>query len=166
MESVLLQEFNLHKEPVSQVQNPSNNTILENNNPKNISVISQNVNNMSNKNNNTINSNDIQKIKDTLSNSLNVQLQNNEFLQNSLDSDKLLLDSLIEDVEKINRQINLVSEKNKQLKDDILEYRRKINMERDNLIKATSKLYAQTNELINNKGIKLFKKCLNFIYFT
>jgi len=149
MESILLQEFNLHKDPIPQVHNPTNNIVLENNIPKNISNTSPNLNK---NNNNLINSNDVQKIKETISNSLNLQMQNNEFLQTTLDSEKLLLDSLIEDVEKVNRQINLVSEKNKQIKDEILEYRRKINMERDNLVKATSKLYAQTNELINNKG--------------
>ncbi len=157
MESVLLQEFNFHTEP--QVQMVSNNIIQDNNFSKNNLSPLNNNSIMPNKNNNNIiNTKDVQKVKDSLSNSLNSQMQNNEFLQSTLDSDKLLFDSLLEDVEKINKQLYSVSEKNKQLKDEILEYRRKINMERDNLVKATSKLYSQTNELISSKGI--FKRYL------
>ena len=95
---------------------------------------------------------DTEKVRKTMSDSLNMHLKEEEFLQNVLDSDAQILKSLVEDVEKIERNITLIADRNKEMKNQILEYRRKINMERDNLVKASRKLYDQTNEIINTKG--------------
>lgn len=149
IESVLLQEFNLQNETNSNLNNP----ILENNNVNQNQINAINNNKVSNLNYSNINQNELLKIITTVNNSLNNHIQEGEFLQNILESDKHLLNSLIDDAEKINKQIIIVTEKNKFMRDEILEYRRKINMERDNLIKATNKLYGQTNEIINTKGI-------------
>jgi len=156
MESVLLQEFNLHN---NELNSNLNHTIPEINtiNSNNINSAINSNNKVSNLNNyaNLINPNELHKIKSSLNNSLNNHIQEGEFLQNILESDKQLLHSLQDDVEKINKQIISVTDKNKLLRDEIVEYRRKINMERDNLIRATNKLYSQTNEIINTKGILL-----------
>jgi len=159
MESVLLQEFNLHKDPIA----INNNLNVENNVTNNSSVSAPNtMNNKIIRNNISIIPNEMHKVKESLNNSLNMHIQESQFLENILESEKQLLNSLIEDVDKINKQVNLITEKNRVLREEILEYRRKINMERDNLVKATSKLYGQTNDLVNNKGNNFYCFYLNF----
>jgi len=147
MESVLLQEFNLYKEP-----NLVSNSIPEKNfsYPNNINT--SNNNKINSQNHSNTNSNDLDKIKTTLTNSLNNHIEESEFLQNVIESDKQLLYSLIEDMEKINKHISNVVEQNKVLRDEILEYRRRINFQRDNLIKGTNRLYEQTYDIIKTKG--------------
>lgn len=149
MEAALLQEFNLHKEAIPNPASSGTEYVQS----RSANVSSNNLATISKSNNMSgINANDIQKVKDTLNNTLNQQIQEGEFLNYILESDKQLLNSLLDEVEKISRQSNKIAEENKFYKDQILEYRRKINMEKDNLIKVTSKLYNQTNELMNAKG--------------
>lgn len=148
MDSNLLQEFNLNKEQnhINKNNFPENNLIQQNNLPTNQNKINTRINS-------NANISELHDIKKSLNNSLNNHLQENEFLLKIAESDKQLLDSISEDIEKINRQIYSITDKNRTLREEILEYRRKINMEKDNLIKSTNKLYGQTNDLIHSKGI-------------
>ena len=54
--------------------------------------------------------------------------------------------------EKLEAIINMVNEKNKLVKDQIIEVRRKINLEKENLCKLNQTLNQKTNELIGNQG--------------
>jgi len=175
MEEVLLQEFKLNNDipKNNQIQQPQNQQInnkTENNNSFNNSFSNNNVPQQQNFNQNNINTQtntnlinekinqhqinnqeSAELIKSKIKDSLNTHLKEQEFLESVLESDSQLLKDLVEDVEKMERNINLISNKNKEMKNQILEYRRKINMEKDNLVKASKKLYEQTNETINTK---------------
>ena len=145
--------------------NMINNTNFNNNGNQKQQFFNQSINN---KNTNTqLNPNEITSkinqhqikfkenaefIRNTVTESLTMHIKEEEYLQSLLDSDSHLLKSLVEDVEKIERNIAIISNRNKDIKNQIVEYRRKINMEKDNLVKASKKLYDQTNELINSKG--------------
>lgn len=168
MEEVLLQEFNLSKD-IPKNQNQSQNSYeISNNIP-----IQQNFNQNQNQNininperSNEINAKiiqhqsqskeDIEKVRKTMTDSLNMHIKEEEFLQITLDSYSQMLKGLVEDSERMEKNITLISDRNKEMKNQILEYRRKINMERDNLVRASKKLYEQTNEVINTKGKKNF----------
>jgi len=176
MEEVLLQEFKLNNDipKNNQIQQPQNQQInnkTENNNSFNNSFSNNNVPQQQNFNQNNINTQtntnlinekinqhqinnqeSAELIKSKIKDSLNTHLKEQEFLESVLESDSQLLKDLVEDVEKMERNINLISNKNKEMKNQILEYRRKINMEKDNLVKASKKLYKQTNKTINPKG--------------
>ncbi len=155
IEEALLQEFNLHKDPIVPISNLNNTTaVIDQQQIHNNAIqATQQVNRQYIKQTyNNLNQTDVNKVRDSVTNSLNMQIKEGEFLQSILESDKQIFESLLEDIEKINKQISTVAEKNKYLKDQILEYRRKINMEKDNLVKAANKLYAQSNELMNTKG--------------
>lgn len=83
-------------------------------------------------------------------------VQENQFLNKTLDFDNNLLKNLQDDVERINKIILSLNEKNKELKDQILDTRRKINIERDNLTKTTSQIIQKTNEFSQNQSKIIF----------
>jgi hypothetical protein len=186
MEEVLLQEFKLNNnnndlQPLQPKPSINNNNTLENNNINNNTnfVMNNNQNQqLFNKNiqfnqieiNSKINQHQInlkenaEFLRNKMTESLTMHIKEEEYLQSLLDFDSQLLKSLVEDVEKIERNITIISNRNKDLKNHIVDYRRKINMEKDNLVKASKKLYDQTNELINNKGKINILKFLLFLF--
>lgn len=139
IESALLNEFNM--KPVVNIQNePLNLTSANNSN-----FISPNLNTGNTKQ-------FIQSNVDKMTNIYNNSVEENQFLNKIYDEDSSLLRNLMEDVEKINRNISSITDKNKQLRDQILDIRRRINIERDNLSKAATTLNNKSNELIKNQG--------------
>lgn len=92
------------------------------------------------------------QINDKFNSIHNYCIQENQSLNRELEEDKNLLNSLLQDVEKVNKSIAVINEKNRELREFITETRRRINIERDNLSKATSTLAQKTNELAINQS--------------
>jgi hypothetical protein len=77
-------------------------------------------------------------------------IQENQFLQKTLEDDTGLLNDLVNDLERINKNIQNMNDKNKQLREQILEVRKKINQEKDNIVKATMTLNNKSTELLQS----------------
>ena len=151
-----------------EIKNPVNSNTYSN-----VSLIPQNMNsfqNQSNSNNfsnqinptiqsNIVNSNkslsfdNLRNIQTSLPNVLQESQNENNFLTKVLEEDQNLLDNITEDLIKVMNNIERINEKNSILKTKILDIRRKINLERDNLLKANMTFQTKSNELISNTSI-------------
>jgi hypothetical protein len=100
----------------------------------------------------SINNNDYNLVKNNMNEKFNNiytnSIQENQFLQKTLEDDTNLLNDLVNDMERINKNIVSMNEKNKMLREQILEVRKKINQEKDNIVKATMTLNQKSNELM------------------
>jgi hypothetical protein len=165
LEANLLSEFNLKNDVSIKAQltnspnrnnyglNPNSINNINNNNIQQINtIIPSKVNNQPS--NNLPLQSFSQNVTEKFTNIHKETVQENQFLNKVLDDDNILLSNILEDIEKINRTINLVNEKNKFLKEQIIEIRRRINTENDSLTKAISTLNQRTNEFFNNQGSK------------
>ncbi len=109
--------------------------------------------------NKTLSFDNLKPIQNNMQNLYQESLNENTFLIKLLEEDQILLDNLTEDLSRVIKNTELINEKNSSLKNKILEIRRKINLERDNLAKANMNLQNKTNELINTTSIKLSFIC-------
>jgi chaperonin cofactor prefoldin len=91
-------------------------------------------------------------INDKFNNIYTQSIQENQFLQKTLEDDTNLLNELMSDIERINKNIQTMNDKNKTLREQILEIRKRINQEKDNLVKTTMTLNQKTTELIQTSG--------------
>lgn len=94
-------------------------------------------------------------LKETTNQIYNNTVHENQFLNKVLEEDTASLKNILEDIEKVNKNINLLNEKNKMIRENITEIRRKINLEKDNLSKAILISKDKTNEIISNQSKKL-----------
>jgi hypothetical protein len=130
--------------------NQTTNTPFNFNNMPNL--ISSN-NSTANTNANQGNFSFFQSNVDKMNNIYAESIQQNSFLTKTLEEDNQLLKSLMEETEKINKNIFTLNEKNKELREQITEIRRRINIEKDNLSKAVINMNMRTTEFINIQGI-------------
>jgi len=145
MESILLNEFNL-KNNIPFISNTINsNTPVKKEEPLPFSFPPQQTNP----------SQSYQPAFESVTSQFNSihkeAVQENTFLTKVHDEDNMLLNNLLEDLEKINKNINNVNHKNGLIKEQITEIRRRINLERDNISKAMTTLNQKTGELISNQ---------------
>jgi hypothetical protein len=94
-------------------------------------------------------------VNETFNNIQKEAIAQNQYLTKIIDEDRSLLITLGEEVDKVTANINMINEKNKYLKDQILDLRRKINFEKDNLVKSNLEYSQKVNELISNNGMYL-----------
>lgn len=99
----------------------------------------------------------LKSVQGNMQNLYQDSVNENVFLNKVLEEDQNLLDNLTEDISRIIKNIESINEKNSTLKNKILELRRKINLERDNLAKANMNLQNKTNELILTTSINILK---------
>ena len=76
--------------------------------------------------------------------------EENKFLTRELDDNVKLLNSFIDDIEKMNRLIANTDQKAKSIKDEIVEYRRKINIENDEMVKISMNMKMIQDDIKKN----------------
>jgi hypothetical protein len=91
-------------------------------------------------------------INEKFNNIYTQSIQDNQFLQKTLEDDNNLVNDLLGDLEKINKNILNMNDKNKLLREQILEVRKRINQEKDNIAKAVMTMNQKTTEFMQNSG--------------
>lgn len=143
MESLLMNEFNLKNNP----QVNTINTITSPLYPQHISNLTQQMSNNIKTINNLSNN-----ITDKFNNVYADKVNENKFLEQTLDEEIGLLNHLREQVENIYISINQINLKNSTLINQISDVKRQIEVEKESLSRGISELNQRTNELISNQG--------------
>jgi len=149
MEALLMNEFNLRNNATG---NNINNNIpnMPQNNALDISSekpISPNIHNIQ-----TIN-NLSNHITEKLNLLYNEKLAENKFLEQTLEEETKLLKSLREEFEKIYLNISHVEQRNSQIKSMIVDVRKQISLEKENLSKGIYQLNQVTNEMLRTQNV-------------
>ena len=76
--------------------------------------------------------------------------EENKFLTKELEESLELYNSFIDDIEKVNKVINSVNIKKENVKNEIVDYRRKINIEKDNMAKILVNMKLLQDEIKEN----------------
>ncbi len=149
MESLLMSEFNLRNNQNNNIsninlQNMHQNSTLNLTNEKSVPPRDfnniQTINNLSN------------NVTDKFTNIYNDKLADNKFLEQTLEEETRLLNKLRDEVEKVHLNISQVNQRNSQIKNQILEIRRQIELEKNNLSKGLSEFNQITNEMMRSQG--------------
>ena len=80
---------------------------------------------------------DLHKDNEHYEYAVNAAEEENAFLTKELEDSLDLYNSFIDDIEKVNKVLNGINSKKESIKNEIVDYRRKINIEKDNMAKIS-----------------------------